>query len=54
MIMGTPTVTLIGQSEASSVQINIDVILDGKQLHRITKTTFLGVIIDEDPIMEKK
>ena len=36
--------TLMGQSENSSVQINIDVFLDGKQLHRVTKTKVLGVI----------
>ena len=48
MIMGTPTMTLMGKSEDSTVQINIDVILDGKQLHRVTKTKFLGVIIDEN------
>ena len=33
MITGTPTMTSMGQSEDSTAQINIDIIVDGKQLH---------------------
>ena len=46
--MGTPKMTSIGISDDSSLQSSFDIILDGTKLERVTKTKFLGIIIDEN------
>ena len=46
--MGTPKMTSMDISDDSSLQSNFDIILDGTKLERVTKTKFLGIIIDEN------
>ena len=48
MIMGTPRMTSIISADDSTLQYDIDIILDDTKLQRVTKTKFLGVIIDEN------
>ena len=48
MIMGTPKMTAMKTPDNSTLQPNIDIILDDTKLQRVAKTKFLGVIIDEN------
>ena len=48
MIMGTPKMTSTEISDYSTLQSNGDIILDDAKLQRVTKTKFLGVMIDEN------
>ena len=48
MIMGTPRMTSIDIFNDSSLQSNGGIILDDTKLEMVTKTKFLGVIIDEN------
>ena len=51
--MGTPRITSIEISNNSTMQSNGDIILDDTKLQRLTKTKFLGVIIDENLTWKK-
>ena len=46
--MGTPRMTSIIKPDDSTLQYNIDIILDDTKLQRVTTTKFLGVIIHEN------
>ena len=47
MIMGTTRMTSVINPDDSNLYYITHIILDDTKLQRVTKTTFLGVIIDE-------
>ena len=48
MIISTPRMTSITNADNSTLQDDIDIILDDTKLQRVTQTKFLGVIIDDN------